>query len=184
MQKDRYELDYGSNEHVLIGAIRVQKILHCLTKKDCINISTGFNHCYRTDLNYCTAQPTHSKHFNQMDIEMKKNKLHHQCMAPEAQTVLLGMLDADLRHRIISPLVHKHVREAIYTAQEGKACMHADNIVNIFDNDIQLLAKLALGIQESADSERVYEFLQKTDLRTGYNDTNKTTLLINLCFNR
>lgn len=184
MQKDRYELDYGSNEHVLIGAIRVQKILHCLTKKDCINISTGFNHCYRTDLNYCTAQPTHSKHFNQMDIEMKKNKLHHQCMAPEAQTVLLGMLDADLRHRIISPLVHKHVRQAIYTAQEGKACMHADNIVNIFDNDIQLLAKLALGIQESADSERVYEFLQKTDLRTGYNDTNKTTLLINLCFNR
>ena len=188
MQNTAHDPDHDSNEHILIGAIRVQKILHCLTKNDFVNISTGFNHSYRNDFSHENGRASHMKHFNQMDIEMQKNKLCRQCTTPEAQMVLLDMIDADLRHRIISPLVHKHVQGAIYAVRNGETCVRADKIVSIFNNDLQMLAKLALGVQESADSAHVYEFLQNTQknkhVRTGYNDANKTSLLIDLMFNK
>lgn len=184
MQRTACDSDNGANEHVLVGAIRVQKVLQCLTKNDFVNISTGFNHSYRTDFSRDNSRASHAKQFNQMDIEMQKNKLGRECTSPEAQIVLLDMLDADLRHRIISPLVHKHVQGAIYAVRSGETCVHADKIVSIFNNDLKMLAKLALGVQESADSAHVYEFLQNTNVRTGYNDQNKTSLLIDLMFNK
>jgi hypothetical protein len=52
----------------------------------------------------------------------------------------------------------------------------------IFDDDIQPLVKLALGMQDSTFSDNVFGFMHKKKLRTGYNDKNKTLMLIDLMF--
>lgn len=172
------------NQHVLVGAIRVHKILHALSRNDSVRMSTGFNHYYRNDAISSIGKPFSVQHYEQMRTEMQKNKLSNQTTSFQAQNVMLGMLDADLRHRIISPLVHKHVKGAILATQEGKECVHADQIVRIFDTDVQLLAKLALGMQHSAETAHTYAFLKNTAVRTGYNDDNKTSLLVNLMFKK
>ena len=169
-------------ENVLVGAMRVQKILHALAKHDDVPIATNFNHYYRADVEQNAKHAMHVQHFKQMDNEMRKNALHTQCTPSEAQTMLLGMLDADLRNRIISPLAHKHAQQAICTVQQGRSCVHIDSVVSIFDDDIQPLVKLALGMQDSACADNVFGFLHKSKLRTGYNDLNKTRMLIDLMF--
>jgi len=169
-------------ENVLVGAMRVQKILHALAKHDDVPIATNFNHYYRADVEQNAKHAMHVQHFKQMDNEMQKNALHTQCTPSEAQTMLLGMLDADLRNRVISPLVHKHAQQAICTVQQGRSCVHIDSVVSIFDDDIQPLVKLALGMQDSACAGNVFGFLHKSKLRTGYNDLNKTRMLIDLMF--
>tara|TARA_B100001094_G_scaffold149720_1_gene144902 strand:+ start:11575 stop:13479 length:1905 start_codon:yes stop_codon:yes gene_type:complete len=183
-QSNQSDQNNQSNEHVLVGAIRVQKILHALSRNDCVHISTGFNHYYRNDATSSIGKPFSTEHCEQMCTEMQKNKMSSKTTTYQAQCIMLGMLDADLRHRIISPLIHKHVKGAIIATQEGKECTHADQIVNIYKTDIQLLVKLALGMQESAETTHTFAFLNDPLVHTGYNDDNKTSLLVNLMFKK
>jgi len=163
----------------LVGALRVQKILNAVTRHSEIPICTGFSHYYRNSAARClqTKQAVHT-----LSTEIKKNRMSSMVTSAQAQHVLLQMLDTDLRHRIISPLVHKHVSGAIQATREGKTCVLGEQIVNIFAGDVQLLAKLALGMQSEANKQHVFSFLQDTRIRTGYNQEEKTKLLVNLMF--
>jgi hypothetical protein len=93
----------------------------------------------------------------------------------EARTELAAMADVDLRHRVISPLVHKCVRAAC----AGTAKIPESEIVAAFAKDVQPLARLALCKEPC---KTPYAFLEDTSVRTGYNEEHKTKLLIKLMF--
>ena len=93
----------------------------------------------------------------------------------EARTTLAAMADADLRHRVISPLVHKCVRAAC----AGESKVPVRDVVAAFAKDVQPLARLAL-CKETCNTP--YAFLADTSVRTGYDEEHKTKLLVKLMF--
>lgn len=95
--------------------------------------------------------------------------------AAEARRVLADMADMDLRHRVISPLVHKCVRAAC----AGEARVPVDDVVNAFAADVRPLARLALCNEPCAAP---YAFLDDASVRTGYDEEHKTRLLVQLMF--
>lgn len=93
----------------------------------------------------------------------------------EAHRFVMGMLNADLKHRLITPIVHKYMTTV---AREGLDGRDAENVIGVFGEDVQPLVRAALLGKGDPD----YGFLEHESPRTGYDEGKKMAMLVDLMF--
>lgn len=137
----------------------------------------------------CPVAPAANYMYQLQGVQAGRHAEAASGAAQEARTVLAAMADADLQHRVISPLVHKCVRQACARAAglpatpgEAKTTVPAEDVEAAFAPDVRPLARLALCGEAPGTSEDPYAFLDDASVRTGYDEGHKTRLLVRLMF--
>jgi hypothetical protein len=152
------QLISNQTEYSLIKDFRIGAFLEAARNGHANDISPSFNWIYNT-----------------ASGEQYMNACETNEAAAEARSVLAMMADTDLRHRIISPLLH----QAILGACLKKTNIDSNMVIDAFANNVRPLARLALQETPCADP---FAFLKTSDLHTGYDEDGKTKLLIKLIF--
>ena len=97
----------------------------------------------------------------------------------KAKSVMQKILHADVRHRIITPMLQQWLLKTLMlpTASANDIA----TAIGVFSTNLQPCVRLAMTGQASADA---FDFLQSSRIDTGYNDKYKTDLLIKLMMNK
>lgn len=95
-------------------------------------------------------------------------------------TLFVQQLDADLQHRIITPLLHMHLKKLATSSRQDEAIRAArQEATQIYSKQLQEFVSAGLG--EITASSNVWDFLgQPCAHGTGYVDTKKQELLLKL----
>ena len=97
----------------------------------------------------------------------------------KAKSVVQKILHADVRHRIITPMLQQWLLKTLMLPTAS-----ADDIspaIGVFSTNLQPCVRLAMTGQATPDA---FEFLHSSQIDTGYNDKSKTDLLIKLMMNQ
>lgn len=91
----------------------------------------------------------------------------------DAHRMFVSMVNADRQHRLITPMVHRHLLQVARTL-EG-----VDGVMEMYDTDLQPFLGMALG---GPEVEGAYGFLDGTAVRTGYNEEKLFNMLVGVMF--
>jgi hypothetical protein len=97
----------------------------------------------------------------------------------KAKSVMQKILHADVRHRIITPMLQQWLLKTLMLPTSS--ANDITTAIGVFSTDLQPCVRLAMTGQASADA---FDFLQSSRIDTGYNDKYKTDLLIKLMMNQ
>ena len=91
----------------------------------------------------------------------------------DAHRMFVSMVNSDRQHRLITPLVHRHLLKVAHSL-EG-----VDEVMDMYDKDLQPFLGMALG---GPEVEGGYAFLDKEGVRTGYDEEKLFNMLVNVMF--
>tara|TARA_B100001758_G_scaffold133848_1_gene115223 strand:- start:1084 stop:2919 length:1836 start_codon:yes stop_codon:yes gene_type:complete len=103
----------------------------------------------------------------------------HLTRCPLLRRMLHSMIVADRQNRIITPLVYSFIHKVVLSPETASA-QDINTTITLFTAELQPFVRMALTGHPADDP---FRFLHGTEITTGYDDSSRTSLLIQLMFN-